>query len=202
MINVLLAYDNQDEKSGDFFALCRNKSLQILQEKVTVVELDSMRNSLEVFAMEASKMNQQDFFFLAFVHGCETELRNQGEPFVSVCCNHYMLSNAVVYTFSCKTGVELADILLANGTKVFWGYTDSVWYHPDYDEDFADFADFALMGLKCVLNGEDWEIVLDKTKLEMNKKIDEWSERPDTAIAASLLRRNRDAHVLKLKNPR
>ena len=58
------------------------------------------------------------------------------------------------------------------------------------------------MGLKCVLNGEDWEIVLDKTKLEMNKKIDEWSERPDTAIAASLLRWNRDAHVLKLKNPR
>lgn len=108
-----------------------------------------------------------------------------------------MLSNAVVYTFSCKAGVELADILLANGTKVFWGYTDSVWYHPDYDEDFADFA---LMGLICVLNGEDWKSVLDRTKLEMNKKIDEWSERPETAIAASLLRRNRDAHVLKLKN--
>lgn len=63
MVNVLLAYDGQDEKSGDFFALCRNKSLQILQEKAAVVELDSTRNSLEVFAMEASKMNQQDFFF-------------------------------------------------------------------------------------------------------------------------------------------
>ena len=40
--------------------------------------------------------------------------------------NCYIFTNALVYTFSCSNGRELADVLIINGVKAFVGYTEKI----------------------------------------------------------------------------
>jgi hypothetical protein len=46
-----------------------------------------------------------------------------GEDIVNTTENHYVFSNALIYTFSCMNGGTLADVMINNNVKTFVGYS-------------------------------------------------------------------------------
>lgn len=69
-----------------------------------------------------ARVNSENFACFWYGHGKNNSFVIGDEEIVSMTENHYIFSNALIYTFSCLNGGELADLLLKNQTKTFVGY--------------------------------------------------------------------------------
>ncbi len=196
MINQIVVLDGQDERLGDFFSLCADHASSLCAGHRC--EINSQRHDTgDVTSANIgdvlSRVNQQGFLFLSFVHGSpDSMVIDDAECFVSTEHNYYLFTNGFVYTFSCYTGTELADKLLGNGAVAFLGYTDSAWVcHPHLD----DFKKAALSGYHHFLDGDSADVAYCRMIEDMNAMIDEMYEKD--FVAANYLMKNRDALILK-----
>lgn len=196
MINQIVVHDGHDDKLGDFFYLCTDHAHSLCVACGKEIN-NQIIGSDDVTAGNIgdllSKVNQQGFLFLGFVHGTpDSMVINGAERFVSTTSNYYLFTNSFIYTFSCYNGTELADILLMNGASVFWGYSKQVWVCHAYHDEFKKAA---LTGYCHFLNGDSASIAYDRMIDDMNVQIDAMYE-TDMIVASTLLE-NRDALVLK-----
>lgn len=72
-----------------------------------------------------SLVNSDSFLCCWYGHGKADSFKIGNENVVTTTENYYVFSNALIYTFSCLNGNDLADALVANKTKAFVGYTDN-----------------------------------------------------------------------------
>lgn len=69
-----------------------------------------------------ARVNSENFACFWYGHGKQHSFIVGDEEIVTTTENHYIFSNALIYTFSCLNGGELADMLIQNQTKTFVGY--------------------------------------------------------------------------------
>ena len=159
-INAIILTDDSagDNSLKDFFLqlsrdseillsrYCAQNNIQLAISSLCSDDFD--KNTLST---QLAEVNERRFLNLWFAHGNVEELHNAGEKVVSLSENYYLFTNALVYTFSCSNGDELADALIMNGTLSFLGYARTAYVPYNLDDEVASVA---LLGLTAFLKGE------------------------------------------------
>lgn len=130
--SVILADDSESCDIADLFVQLKNSTTLLLEQynashndtdvetKVYLSDSISKQDISEKMAL----VNTDGFMCLWYGHGKDESFCIANEDLVTTTENYYIFSNALIYTFSCLNGKELADALVANKAKAFIGYTD------------------------------------------------------------------------------
>lgn len=130
--SVILADDSESCDIADLFVMMKNSTIQLL-EQYTVAHEDivSVNNTYlsdsitkQNLSEKMSLVNSEPFLCFWYGHGKADSFRIADEDVVTTTENYYVFSNALIYTFSCLNGKDLADVIMANKAKAFVGYTD------------------------------------------------------------------------------
>lgn len=129
---VILADDSASCNIADLCVLLKEHTIQQLDEFTcsnSCVETKKniyLSNSIskQNVSEKMSLINSDCFICFWYGHGKADSFDIENEPIITTTENHYVFSNALIYTFSCLNGGELADTLVANNIKAFVGYTD------------------------------------------------------------------------------
>lgn len=127
---VIIADDSAECSIRDLCVLLRDSTSQLLeqyQQTHTNIMVDNVTLSSDVVTTnnlsgKLSTINQSNFISFWFGHGEKDRFTIANEAVVTTTVNHYVFSNALIYTFSCYNGQELADVLIANKAIAFVGY--------------------------------------------------------------------------------
>lgn len=133
-LNTVIIAD--DSVSCDISALCvllKDTSAQLLEQfEQTMTDVYVTTNTYcsdgidkHTISEKLSVFNSNGFLCFWYGHGSEDTFNMNGEKIVSTTENHYIFSNALIYTFSCLNGNNLADVLIENNAKAFVGYTSN-----------------------------------------------------------------------------
>ena len=109
----------------------KNSTVQLLEQYSTSHEDFATENytylsdtiTKQNLSEKMSLVNSDSFMCFWFGHGKDGCFRIGSEDVVTTTDNYYVFSNALIYTFSCLNGNDLADALVANKAKAFVGYT-------------------------------------------------------------------------------
>ena len=130
--SVILADDSESCDIAELFVMMKNSTIQLL-EQYTVAHEDivSVNNTYlsdsitkQNLSEKMSLVNSEPFLCFWYGHGKADGFRIADEDVVTTTENYYVFSNALIYTFSCLNGKDLADVIMANKAKAFVGYTD------------------------------------------------------------------------------
>jgi len=130
--SVILADDSESCDIAELFVMMKNSTIQLL-EQYTVAHEDivSVNNTYlsdsitkQNLSEKMSLVNSEPFLSFWYGHGKADSFRIADEDVVTTTENYYVFSNALIYTFSCLNGKDLADVIMANKAKAFVGYTD------------------------------------------------------------------------------
>lgn len=136
--SVIIADDSAECNIADLCVSLKDSTLQLLNQ-YALFHPDVGLNSREYLSAHVTKqnlsehlrqVNSNNFICFWYGHGQEQSFSIGGEDIVTTRENHYIFSNALIYTFSCHNGGGLADALIRNQTKVFVGYKGKA-YCPD-----------------------------------------------------------------------
>lgn len=127
---VIIADDSAECSIHDLCVMLRDSTSQLLeqyQQTHTNITVDNVTLSSDVVTTnnlsgKLSTINQSNFISFWFGHGEKDRFTIANEAIVTTTVNHYVFSNALIYTFSCYNGQELADVLIANKAIAFVGY--------------------------------------------------------------------------------
>ena len=129
-LNAVVIADDVAENIGELCVMLKNSTNQLLEQ------FEQARNgSVEVncfiychdtinkhnLSEKVSLVNTNTFFCCWYGHGSDTSFSMNGEKIVTTTDNHYVFSNAIIYTFSCMNGGTLADALINNNVRAFVG---------------------------------------------------------------------------------
>ena len=129
--SVILADDSESCDIAELFVMMKNSTIQLL-EQYTVAHEDivSVNNTYlsdsitkQNLSEKMSLVNSEPFLCFWYGHGKADSFRIADEDVVTTTENYYVFSNALVYTFSCLNGKDLADAVIDNKAKAFVGYT-------------------------------------------------------------------------------
>lgn len=130
--SVILADDSESCDIAELFVMMKNSTIQLL-EQYTVAHEDivSVNNKYlsdsitkQNLSEKMSLVNSEPFLCFWYGHGKADSFRIADEDVVTTTENYYVFSNALIYTFSCLNGKDLADAIIDNKAKAFVGYTD------------------------------------------------------------------------------
>lgn len=130
--SVILADDSESCDIAELFVMMKNSTIQLL-EQYTVAHEDivSVNNTYlsdsitkQNLSEKMSLVNSEPFLCFWYGHGKADSFRIADEDVVTTTENYYVFSNALIYTFSCLNGKDLANVIMANKAKAFVGYTD------------------------------------------------------------------------------
>jgi len=125
MINLLIAYDDNDVSLADYFEGSYNY----------IAGFSSQSNDITSYPMpgdecKESSVNEciaalagQKFCFVGISHGNSDHLLTSTEAYVSV-RNCYLFNQSVFYSLACHTASKLGVNLIANGCSTFVGYNN------------------------------------------------------------------------------
>lgn len=127
---VIIADDSAECSIRDLCVMLRDSTSQLLeqyQQTHANITVDNVTLSSDVVTTnnlsgKLSTINQSNFISFWFGHGEKDRFTMANEAIVTTTVNHYVFSNALIYTFSCYNGQELADELIANKAIAFVGY--------------------------------------------------------------------------------
>lgn len=128
--SVIIADDSAACNIADLCVRLKNSTVRSLNQYKTS-HSDVELNSNECLSSSVTKLNlsehlarvnSKNFACFWYGHGKKRSFVIGDEEIVTTTDNHYIFSNALIYTFSCLNGGELADILVQNQTKTFVGY--------------------------------------------------------------------------------
>lgn len=129
--SVILADDSESCDIADLFVMMKNSTIQLL-EQYTVAHEDIVSENNTYLSDSITKqnlsekmllVNSKPFLCFWYGHGKADSFRIADEDVVTTTENYYVFSNALVYTFSCLNGKDLADAVIDNKAKAFVGYT-------------------------------------------------------------------------------
>ena len=121
--SVILADDSESCDIADLFVMMKNSTVQLLEQYSTSHEDFATENytylsdtiTKQNLSEKMSLVNSDSFMCFWFGHGKDGCFRIGSEDVVTTTDNYYVFSNALIYTFSCLNGNDLADALeLAN----------------------------------------------------------------------------------------
>ena len=130
--SVILADDSESCDIAELFVMIKNSTIQLL-EQYTVAHEDIVSENNTYLSDSITKLNLSEKMLLVnskpflcfwYGHGKADSFRIANEDVVTTTENYYVFSNALIYTFSCLNGKDLADAIIDNKAKAFVGYTD------------------------------------------------------------------------------
>lgn len=193
MINLLLAYDEQDKKIGKQFKILADitKTIFIYDN---IVELPSLYLKNNIAILEKRKEITSAVVFIAFTHGEETALIGSGNRgFLTTKTDVTAFTGDFIYSFSCLAGIHLSKYLVENGVKCFIGHNKIIYVHT-----LPKYSSFFEKPIKCfisnIYNRKTIEQSIQETRLEYNKQIDSLYKM-DFMLASCLLN-NRDSLIV------
>lgn len=130
--SVILADNSESCDIADLCVLLKNSTVQLLEHfsccsdwnldyRICLSDSTTRSNLSD----KLSDVNCNNFLCFWYGHGKKDSFYVDNEPIITTIENHYIFSNALIYTFSCYNGEELADVLVKNNCKVFVGYTSA-----------------------------------------------------------------------------
>lgn len=130
--SVILADDSESCDIAELFVMMKNSTIQLLEQYIVAHEdIVSVNNTYlsdsitkQNLSEKVSLVNSEPFLCFWYGHGKADSFRIADEDVVTTTENYYVFSNALIYTFSCLNGKDLADVIMANKAKAFVGYTD------------------------------------------------------------------------------
>lgn len=198
MINILIAYDNQNHNLGRYFEDCKSDLINFLDEHGELVnsisEIPSIRCNVAYIDLVIPKINQVPFIFVAYTHGISDGLRCNGDSFVSTENTHHF-ENSLFYTTACLSGRILAPDLINKGCKAFIGFKEEseVFENNLYRQLFIECDNYALKKLISTnaTIGESY----DSTKRFYSSKIDKLIELGEDPLYIAALVANKEALI-------
>lgn len=198
-LNAIVIADDAAENIGELCELMKNSTNQLLEQfgqanddiqiNNTTYCTDSI-NKLNL-SEKVSLVNSRNFLCCWFCHGTDTSFIVNGEEIVNIADNHYVFSNALIYTFSCMNGGTLADVLVKNGVKTFVGYTDKANCPYGLDDIICNIV---MSFITALLRGESIKNAVDTLKSSYNGAI--YNDELEV-FQRSWFRENRDGITLK-----
>ena len=189
MIEVIIAFDEKDERLGVYFEKCSDSLKSSLNSELHNCQMWPSKNlNPVIFDINSAKLESKTFLFVAYSHGTEHSLAAP-DDFVHF-GNLNIFRDTFFYTFSCLVGLKLGPELIKSGCKSFIGYRREAHIIVGYLDEF-EFCTNA--GMYAFLNGKtSWEAytaIIDA----YNSQID--SAYTTNFIVASTMRSNRDSLV-------
>ena len=197
--SVILADDSESCDIAELFVMMKNSTIQLL-EQYTVAHEDivSVNNTYlsdsitkQNLSEKMSLVNSEPFLCFWYGHGKADSFRIADEDVVTTTENYYVFSNALIYTFSCLNGNDLADAIMANNAKAFVGYTD--YANCPYGIDDVT-TEIVMSFISAFLSGKT--VNESKADLELSYDNAIYNESLD-AFQRQLFQTNRDNLVVK-----
>ena len=149
MINIIIAFDNQNTSLGRYFDDCQRDITNLLAEHSHLLKscsiVPSSQCNVAYIDFTVPLLNPNPFLFISYNHGAEDSLKCAGISFVTIeNCHHF--TNSFFYSTACLIGKKLAPELIRNGCKTFIGFkeTTEVFEHVSYRQTFIQCDNFAL----------------------------------------------------------
>ena len=196
MINLFLAYDDNDQELGDYFEESYDNLLSETSNNTLVITntlrgLDCSEANVNV---HTERYKPNSFIFVAFSHGNEELLRTGNEIFISV-NNCHFFSKSLFYTSACECAVTLGPQLMAKGCLAFVGYNGPVDVWEGYYEVFIECENYAI--IEFMNSNKTIGVSFSEMKDKYNEAIDDLVlGNTEDKIVASLLVDNRDKLTL------
>lgn len=198
MINIVIAFDNQNAILGQYFEECKKDITDLLDEQNHLVKscslVPSSRCNVAYIDLVIPNLNSNPFIFIAYAHGVDNELRCNGSPFVTMDnCHHFV--NSLFYSTACLIGEKLAPELINNGCKVFIGFKEEseVFENTLFRQTFIECDNYALKMFMTTDNsiGQSFNAMKD----HYTNKIDRSVEFGEDPLFIGSLTANREALV-------
>ncbi len=146
MIEVIIAYDNNDADLGIFFELCKNDCITIINSvesnlaRVRFSDVPSLQCSHAYLTINKSHLLNQPFITIVFTHGNNDSVVVNGNSFINANDDNSFFSQSFFYTNSCSTGKILGPKLIEQECRVFIGYSEKIY---SFKNEYSDIS------LKC-----------------------------------------------------
>lgn len=197
---VIIADDSAECDIRDLCVMLRDTTSQLLEQyqqahpNVTVdnVPLSSDEVSTNNLAEKLSIINLNNFISFWFGHGEKDRFKIANEAIVTTTVNHYVFSNALIYTFSCYNGLELADVLIANRAIAFVGYDKEAQCPLGIDDITSQIAQTFIVSF--MIKGKQLKDAVSDLKTAYDGAV--YNENIDP-FTRGYFQTNRDALVLK-----
>lgn len=129
-LNAIVIADDVAENIGELCVMLKDHTNQLLEQfgqannDIQVDKVNYCHDAInkENLSEKISHVNSNNFLCCWYGHGNDVSFSMNGENIITTTNNHYVFSNALIYTFSCMNGGTLADVLVNNNAKVFVGY--------------------------------------------------------------------------------
>ena len=188
MSRVIIAFDNEDVRMGDFFLACGEDLIAFLQgSNIQPILLRS--NNLSEASVQIMTEPHPVFLFGAYSHGGADRLVVNNLPYISTTVNITTFNNSFFYTCSCHTGRILGQQLVNNGCRSYRGYnnTFTIWSF-----NIGPFVECANHGFKEFIQGKTVSQVVESMKMKYTEHIDNYI---NDIFGAAFLVDNRNALV-------
>lgn len=197
---VIIADDSAECDIRDLCVMLRDTASQLIEQyqkahpnvKVDNVSLSSDAVTTNNLAEELSTINLNNFISFWFGHGEKDRFKIANEAIVATTVNHYVFSNALIYTFSCFNGLELADVLIANRAIAFVGYDKEAQCPLGIDDVTSQIAQTFIVSF--MINGKQLKEAVSDLKTAYDDAV--YNENIDP-FTRGYFQTNRDALVLK-----
>lgn len=194
MINLFLAFDEEDDTMGMFnrgciedFETYFHQDHPIRPNYIRSRMLNSVNIELRLTDTKST------FVFGAYSHGYKDRLVARKSPYIGA-DNVSLFKNSLFYTVSCSSAIALADQLIENGCLCYFGYRCLFNYWDGYKE-FSECANYGLFRIfEGVAMGDVYCQMIEKYDECIDRLVDEGD---DSFMQAALLRENRDGLVRK-----
>ena len=200
-LNTIIFTDNSASCDiFDFFTMLKNQSLMLL-EAFRKLHSDIQIDAQEYYPEAISKQNVSEkmssynsncFLCFWYGHGKNNTFQMDNEDIITSNENYYVFSNALIYTFSCLNGNELADVLIENKAKAFIGYAGPAHCPYGIDDVTCDIVMSFLSSF--LLDGKNIRKAVDDLKASYDNAVYNDELEP---FQRSKYQENRDNIVLK-----
>jgi hypothetical protein len=198
MINIVIAFDNQNKTLGQYFDDCQKDIVALLEEQKHLVKSCSKITSTQCNAAYIDtiipQLNSKPFIFIAYTHGIDDGVRCNGSSFVSVDnCHHFV--NSLFYSTACLIGKILASELIVKGCKAFIGFKEEseVFQNTSHRQTFIECDNYALKVF--MISDATIGQAFDSMKNYYTYKIDRFVELGEDPFFIGALTANREALV-------
>lgn len=198
MINIVVAYDDNDPELSEYFEKTYTNFIQIVAAANETV--NSALRGLDCTELNVNNavipLNAGPFLFAGFSHGDSTGyfLLTGNDHYVSA-NNSVNFSNCLFYSTGCHIGLNLAPDLINRGCRAFIGYADSSYapQNETYDELFIECELFALNQFLATTRplNELFNDMLNHTQIQID-----WLSQNNEILEAMDLQSNKDCMIL------
>ena len=197
--SVILADDSELCDIANLFVMMKDSTTQILEQYATSHEDIDAENQIYLsdtvtkqnLSEKMSLVNSDSFMCFWYGHGMHDSFKIGNDNIVTTTENYYLFSNALIYTFSCLNGNNLADALVANKAKAFVGYTD--YANCPYGIDDVT-TQIVMSFISSILGGKSVSEAKEDLEYAYNQAIYDESLDP---LQRPLFQMNRDNLVVK-----